>query len=210
MKLEDLSVGAIIMRADRKDNLAHMGEMWLVTRFVSVKAKFEAVCLHSMNSKRIGETGIIMYDELPDYDLITSLCLQPLIDNLYIRHKPVEPKKDLYLRWGFGKKTSLGKVGVKTPYKLENGRNLFVGDVVSIKNDYMEEKDCLVVYDEVDGYYVMGIASCCNSKTGEIKNFTVSLENSFSGIKNGDTFATACSPFGIEVVDFPPTESEDN
>lgn len=206
MKLEDLNVGAIIMRADRKDNLAHTGEMWLVTRFVSVKAKFEAVCLHSMNSKRIGETGIILFDELPGYDLITSLCLQPLNDNLFLRHKPAEPKKDLYLRWGYGKKTSLGKVGVKTPYKLENGRNLFVGDVVSIKNEYLEEKDCLVVYDEDDGYYVMGISSACNSITGEIKNFTVSLEKSFTGIKNGYTFATPLHRNGIEVVDFIPEE----
>lgn len=210
MKLEDLNVGAIIMRADRKDNLAHMGEMWLLTRFVSVKAKFEAVCLHSMNPKRIGETGFILFDELHGYDLITSLCLQPLNDNLFLRHKPAEPKKDLYLRWAFGKNTSLGKVGVKTPYKLENGRNLFVGDVVSIKNDYLEKKDCLVVHDEDDGYYVMGIASDCNSKTGEIKNFAVSLEKSFSSIKNGDTFATSCIPNGIEVVDFLPEELEDN
>lgn len=206
MKLEDLNVGAIIMHADRKDNLAHMGEMWLVTRFVRVKAKFEAVCLHSMNSKRIGETGFILFDELPDYDLITSLYLQPLNDNLFLRHKPAEPKKDLYIRWAFGKKTSLGRVGDKTPYKLENGRNLFVGDVVYVKNDYLGKKDCLVVYDEDDGYYVMGISSYCNSKTGEIKNFTVSLEKSFSDIKNGDTFATSCYTDGIEVVDFLPEE----
>ena len=210
MKLEDLNVGAIIMRADRKDNLAHMGEMWLVTRFVSVKAKFEAVCLHSMNPKRIGETGIILFDELPDYDLITSLCLQPLNDNLFLRHKPAEPKKDLYLRWRYDKNTSLGRVGDKTPYKLENGRNLFVGDVVSIKKDDMEEKDCLVVHDEDDGYYIMGISSACNSKTGEIKYFTVSLERSFSLIKNGDTFDTVFLHNGIEVVDFQPEESEGN
>lgn len=210
MKLEDLKVGAIIMRSDRKENYAHTGEMWLVTKFINTKAKFEAVCLHSINHFRIGETGIILFDELPKYELITALCLQPLNDNLFLRHKPAEPKKDLYLRWAFGKKTYLGRVGDKTPYKLENGRNLFVGDVVSIKNDYIEKKDCLVVYDEDDGYYVMGIASGCNSKTGEIKNFTVSLEKSFSDIKNGDTFATAWYPDGIEVVDFPPTESEDN
>lgn len=210
MKLEDLKVGSIIMRADRKENFLHSGEMLLVTRFINVKAKFEVVCLHSQNLYRIGETGVILFDELPGYDLITSLCLQPLNENLFLNHKPSKPKKDLYLRWAFGKKTSLGKVGVKTPYKLENGRNLFIGDVVSIKNDDMEEKDCLVVYDEDGGYYIMGIASECNSNTGEIKNFTVSLKKSFSGIKNGYTFAISCYPNGIEVVDFPPTESEDN
>lgn len=206
MKLEDLKVGAIIMSADRKDNPVHADEMWLVTRFYNVKAKFEVVCLHSRNIYRIGETMVILFDELPDYELITALCIHPTKDSYFLQHKPVESKKDLYLRWGYGKKTSLGKVGVKTPYKLENGRNLFVGDVVSIKNEYMEEKDCLVVYDEDDGYYVMGISAVCNSKTGEIKNFTVSLEKSFSGIKNGDTFATALHRNGIEVVDFYPEE----
>lgn len=201
MKLEDLNIGAVIMRSDRKENCAHAGEMWLVTKLRI--SNVEVICLNSCDAYRIGETGRILLRELPHYDLITTLCV-PLAT------KPAEPKKDLYLRWGYDKKTSLGRVGDKTPYKLENGRNLFVGDVVSIKNVIMEEKGCLVVYDEDDGYYIMGIASCCNSKTGEIKNFTVSLEESFSGIKNGDTFATPLHNNGIEVVDFQPTESEDN
>lgn len=206
MKLEDLRVGAIIMRADRKENPLHSGEMFLVTRFSNVKAKFEVVCMHSKVTDRIGETGIILFDELPEYNLITAFYLQPLNDSLFLWSKPSKPKKDLYLRWAYGKKTSLGKVGDKTPYKLENGRNLFVGDVVSIKNDNMEEKGCLVVHDEDDGYYVMGISSVCNSKTGKIKYFTVSLENSFSEVKNGDTFVTPLHRNGIEVVDFIPEE----
>lgn len=206
MKLEDLKVGAIIMRADRKENPLHSGEMLLVTRFINAKAKFEVVCLHSKVTDRIGETGFILFDELPAYNLITALYLQPLNDNLFLRNKPAKPQKDLYLRWAYDNKASLGKVGVKTPYKLENGRNLFVGDIVSIKNDYMEEKGCLVVYDEEYGYYVMGISIACNSKTGEIKNFTVSLEKSFSEIKNGDTFETPLHRKGIEVVDFIPEE----
>lgn len=65
MKLEDLKVGSIIMRADRKDNLAHTGEMWLVTRFVSVKAKFEAVCLHSMDSKESEKPGLFCLMSFP-------------------------------------------------------------------------------------------------------------------------------------------------
>lgn len=210
MKLEDLKVGAIIMRSDRKENPLHSGEMLLVTRFINVKAKFEAVCLHSKVTDRIGETGLILFDELPGYELITALCLQPLNDNLFLKHKLAKPQKDLYIRWAFGNKTSLGRVGDKTPYKLENGRNLFVGDVVSIKKGDMEEKDCLVVYDEYDGYYVMGISPDCNSKTGEIKNFTVFLEKSFSDIKNGDTFDTCLFHNVIEVVDFQPEESEGN
>ena len=201
MKFEDLNIGAIIMRTDRKENCAHTGEMWLVTKFHI--SKVEVICLNSRYPYRVGETGLILLKELPHYDLITTLCVPPAT-------KPAELKKGLWLRWAFGKNTSLGKVGDKTPYRLKNGRNLFVGDVVSIKNDVMEEKDCLVVHDEDDGYYVMGIASDCNSKTGEIKNFTVSLEKSFCVINNGDTFATAWFHNGIEVVDFVPEESEDN
>lgn len=195
MKLEDLNIGAVIMRSDRKENCAHAGEMWLVTKLRI--SKVEVICLNSCDAYRIGETGLILLRELPHYDLITTLCVQPAT-------KPTEPQKDLYLRWAHGGKTSLGRVGDKTTYKLENGRNLFVGDVVSIKDVDMEEKGCIVVYDEEDGYYVMGIASDCNSKTGEIKNFTVSLEKSFSDIKNGDTFETCLYSDGIEVVDFIP------
>lgn len=206
MKLEDLKVGSIIMRADRKDNLAHAGEVWLVTRLSNEKRRFEAVCLNSLDPYRIGETGFILFDGLPGYDCITALYVKPCNDNLFLPHKPAEPKKDLWLRWAFGIRTSLGRVGDKTPYKLENGRNLFVGDVVSIKNDDSEEKGCLVVHDEDDGYYVMGISAFCNSKTAKIKYFTVSLEKSFSDIKNGDTFATLLERNGVEVVDFNPEE----
>lgn len=209
MKLEDLKVGSIIMRADRKDNLAHAGEVWLVTRLSNEKRRFEAVCLNSLDPYRIGETGFILFDGLPGYDCITALYVKPCNDNLFLPHKPAKPKKDLWLRWAFGIRTSLGRVGDKTPYKLENGRNLFVGDVVSIKNDDSEEKGCLVVQDEDDGYYVMGISAFCNSKTGKIKYFTVSLEKSFSDIKNGDTFATLLERNGVEVVDFNPEESND-
>lgn len=197
MKLEDLNIGAVIMHSDRKENYAHTGEMLLVTKLRI--STVEVICLNSSDPYRVGETGIILLNELHHYDLITTLCV-PLAT------KPAEPQKDLYLRRAFGKKTSLGKVGVKTPYKLENGRNLFVGDVVSIKDVDMEEKGCIVVYDEEDGYYVMGISADCNSKTGEIKNFTVSLEKSFSDIKNGDTFETCLYSDGIEVVDFIPEE----
>lgn len=201
MKFEDLNIGAVIMHADRKENYAHTGEMWLVTKFRI--SKVEVICLNSSDPHRVGETGLIMLKELPHYDLITTLCVPPAT-------KPAEFKKDLWLRWAIGKKTSLGKVGDKTPYRLKSGRNLFVGDVVSIKNDDMEEKDCLVVHDEADGYYVMGIVSSCNSKKGEIKDFTVSLEKSFSCINNGDTFATAWFPNGIEAVDFVPKDEEND
>lgn len=206
MKLEDLKVGAIIMRADRKENPLHSGEMLLVTRFINVKAKFEVVCLHSKVTDRIGETGIILFDELPGYDLITSLCLQPLNDNLFLRHKPAEPKKDLYLRWTFDKKTSLGKIGDETPYKLENGRNLFVGDIVKISYEEKEHAGCLVVHDTIDGYYIMGIAADCNDRKGEIKPWNVTLESGFYNRLKGDSYTTGFGNFNIEVVDFKPEE----
>lgn len=197
MKLEDLNIGAVIMHSDRKENYAHTGEMWLVTKLRI--SKVEVICLNSSDPHRVGETGLILLNELPHYDLITNLYV-PLAT------KPTEPQKDLYLRWAFGKKTSLGRIGDKTPYKIENGRRLIVGDIVKISREGTEYGGCLVVHDITDGYYIMGIASDCNSKTGEIKNFTVSLENSFSDIKNGDTFAVASTPDCIEVVDFIPEE----
>lgn len=204
MKLEDLNIGAVIMHADAKTNPIHTGTIYIVLKIDKEREDIEACCINCQVCTAIGEVRHISTRSISEYNMLTQIVLAHPGDNLYVS------KKDLYIRWAFGNKTSLGRVGDKTPYKLENGRNLFVGDVVSIKKDDMEEKDCLVVHDEDDGYYVMGIASDCNSKTGEIKNFAVSLEKSFSSIKNGDTFATAWIPNGIEVVDFLPTESEDN
>lgn len=206
MKLEDLNMGAVIMHSDAKTNPIHTGTMYIVLKIDKEHEDIEACCGNSQIGIAIGEVRHISTRSISEYNMLFQILIAPHA----VRSNSRAPSKDLYLRWGYGKKTSLGRVGDKTPYKLENGRNLFVGDVVSIKNDYMEEKGCLVVYDEDDGYYVMGIATYCNSKTGEIKNFTVSLEKSFSSIKNGDTFATVSSPDGIEVVDFLPTESEGN
>lgn len=202
MKLEDLKVGALIMHADAKTNPIHTGTMYIVLKIDKEHEDIEACCVNCQIGTAIGEVRHISTRSISEYNML----FQILIASTAVSSNPTAPSKDLYLRWGYGEKTSLGRVGDKTPYKLENGRNLFVGDVVSIKNDYMEEEDCLVVYDEDDGYYIMGIASSCNSITGKIKYFTVSLEKSFSGIKNGDTFATPLHRNGIEVVDFNPEE----
>lgn len=202
MKLEDLHMGAVIMHADAKTNPLHTGTMYIVLKIDKENEDIEACCINCQIDAAIGEVRHISTSSISEYNMIFQILIAPAA----VRSNPRATSKDLYLRWGYGKKTSLGRVGDKTPYKLENGRNLFVGDVVSIKNDYFEEKECLVVYDEDDGYYVMGISSVCNSKTGEIKNFTVSLEKSFSDIKNGDTFATPLQLNGIEVVDFKPEE----
>jgi hypothetical protein len=208
MKLEDLKVGAIIMRADRKENPLHSGEILLVTRFISVKAKFEVVCLHSKVTYRIGDTAIILFEQLSDYELITAFCIQPSIDNPFLQHKPSESKKDLYLRWTFGKKTFLGKVGDKTPYKLENGRNLFVGDIVKISKAGEEHCGCTVVRDRTLGYVIMGIAASCNDRTGIIDDWNVSLESGFYNRCKGNIADAGYGDFGIEVVDFLPEEKE--
>lgn len=200
MKLEDLNIGAVIMHADAKTNPIHTGTIYIVLKIDKEHEDIEACCINCQVGAAIGEVRHISTRSISEYNMLTQIVLA----SPAVRSNPTATSKDLYLRWEYGKKTSLGRVGDKTPYKLENGRNLFVGDVVSIKNEYMEKKGCLVVHDEVDGYYVMGICSLCNSKTGEIKNFTVSIENSFSGIKNGDTFATPLHSIGIEVVDFIP------
>lgn len=206
MKLEDLNMGAVIMYADAKTNPIHTGTMYIVLKIDKEREDIEACCVNSKIDIAIGEVRHISTRSISEYNMLFQIVIAPPA----VRSNTTATSKHLYLRWRYGKKTSLGRVGDKTPYKLKNGRNLFVGDVVSIENDNIKEKGCLVVHDEDDGYYVMGIASDCNSKTGEIKNFTVSLERSFSVIKNGGTFATVSFPNGIEVVDFPPTESEDN
>lgn len=204
MKLKDLNMGAVIMHADAKTNPIHTGTIYIVLKIDKEHEDIEACCINCQIGTAIGEVRHISTRSISEYNMLFQMLIAPTA----VASNTTAPSKDLYLRWAFGKKTSLGRVGDKTPYKLENGRNLFVGDVVSTKKDDMEEKDFLVVYDEDDGYYVMGISPDCNSKTGEIKNFTVSLERSFSDIKNGDTFETALFHNGIEVVDFQPEESE--
>ena len=201
MKLEDLNIGDILIpngtfrgvvtKFVHENNIA-----LVVTRIDAPHHFFVTIVIASSDKARVGEKIVFHRKDLTCFN----------VHYQHIEYYLRKENKALYLRWRYGKKTSLGIVGDKTPYKLENGRNLFVGDVVSIKKDDMEEKGCLVVHDEDDGYYVMGIASACNSKTGEIKYFTVSLEKSFSGIKNGDTFATPLHRNGIEVVDFIPEE----
>ena len=205
MKLEDLKIGDIIVPNGATVN--HYTQLADNLDFVCVVIKiyvalgvFEVVVIYANDNTWLGKSITFSYKDL---DCFYRHNLNA-IELLKMKRKP------LYLRWAFGKKTSLGRVGDKTPYKLENGRNLFVGNVVSIKKHDMKKKDCLVVYDEDDGYYVMGISPDCNSKTGEIKNFTVSLEKSFSDIKNGDTFETPLFYNGIEAIDFQPEESEDN
>lgn len=202
MKLEDLNMGAVIMHADARTNPIHTGTMYIVLKIDIEREDIEACCVNCQNGTAIGEVRHISTSSISEYNMLFQILIAPTA----VASNTTAPSKDLYLRWAFGKKTSLGRVGDKTPYKLKNGRNLVVGDTVTIENDRMKKTGCLVVYDEDDGYYIMGISSLCNSKTGEIKNFTVSLEKSFSGVKNGDTFSITSLCDCIEVVDFIPNQ----
>lgn len=202
MKLEDLNMGAVIMHADAKTNPIHTGTMYIVLKIDKENEDIEACCVNSQLGTAIGEVRHISTRSISEYNMLTQIVLAPHGDNLSVS------KKDLWLRWAFGEKTSLGKIGDKTPYKLENGRNLFVGDIVKISREGKEYGGCLVVHDTADGYYIMGIAADCNDRKREIKLWNVTLESGFYNRLKGDTYTYTSGYIigGIEVVDFIPEE----
>lgn len=202
MKLEDLNIGALIMHADAKTNPIHTGTMYIVLKIDKEHEDIEACCVNCQIGTAIGEVRHISTRSISEYNLLTQIVLAPTGDNLYVS------KKDLYLRWAYGEKTSLGKIGDKSPYKLENGLNLFVGDIVKISREGKEYGGCFVVHDIADGYYIMGIASECNDRKGEIKHWNVTLESGFYNRLKGETYPTSSCSAGIEVVDFQPEQSE--
>lgn len=203
MKLEDLKVGAIIMHADAKTNPIHTGTIYIVLKIDKEREDIEACCVNSQIGIAIGEVSHISTRSISEYNMLTQIVLAHPGDNLYVS------KKDLWLRWSFGKKTSLGKIGDKTPYKLENGRNLFVGDIVKISREGEEHAGCIVVHDRADGYFIMGIASDCNDRIGEINHWNVTLERGFYNCLKGDIYNAGFYRRyieDIEVVDFKPEE----
>ena len=202
MKLEDLHMGAVIMHADAKTNPLHTGTMYIVLKIDKENEDIEACCINCQIGTAIGEVRHISTRSISEYNMLFQILIAPAA----VRPNPRATSKDLYLRWGFGIKTSLGKIGEKTPYKLDNGRNLFVGDIVKISHEGKEHAGCLVVHDTIDGYYIMGIAADCNDRKGEIKHWNVTLESGFYNRLKGDTYTSGFSSFNIEVVDFKPEE----
>ena len=200
MKLEDLNMGAVIMHADAKTNPIHTGTMYIVLKIDKEHEDIEACCINCQIGTAIGEVRHISTSSISEYNMLTQIVLAPSGDNLSVS------KKDLWIRWFFGKKTSLGKIGDKTPYKLENGRNLFVGDIVKISREGKEHGGCLVVHDKDDGYYIMGISADCNDRKCEIKRWNVTLESGFYNRLKGDTYTCGYHFDCIEVVDFNPEE----
>lgn len=65
---------------------------------------------------------------------------------------------------------SLGDLGTPSPFKDEEGRELYVGDVVEIsrKEGTNDEKHLTFVCLDKDRFFVMGIHDCCNSDAGVI------------------------------------------
>lgn len=202
MKLEDLNIGAAIMHADAKTNPIHTGTMYIVLKIDKEHEDIEACCINCQIGTAIGEVRHISTRSISEYNMLFQILIAPPA----VRSNPTATSKDLYLRWAFGKKTSLGKIGDKTPYKLENGRNLFVGDIVKISREGEEHGGCLVVHDKDDGYYIMGIAADCNDRKCEIKHWNVTLESGLYNRLKGDTYATCFHSAGAEVVDFIPEE----
>lgn len=202
MKLENLKVGALIMHADAKTNPIHTGTMYIVIKIDKEHEDIEACCVNCQIGTAIGEVRHISIRSISEYNMLTQIVIASPADNLSVS------KKDLYLRWTLGKKTFLGKVGDKTPYKLENGRNLFVGDIVKISKAGEEHCGCPVVRDRTFGYVIMGIAASCNDRTGNIDDWNVSLESGFYNRHKGNIADAGYGNFDIEVVDFFPEEKE--
>jgi hypothetical protein len=202
MKLEDLKVGAIIMHADARTNPIHTGTMYIVLKIDKEREDIEVCCVNCQIDTAIGEVRHISTRSISEYNMLFQILIAPPA----VRSNPTAPSKDLYLRWLIYSKTSLGKIGDKTPYKLENGRNLFVGDIVKISRKGKEYGGCLVVHDITDGYYIMGIAADCNDRKCEIKHWNVTLESGFYNRLKGDTYTAGYRGAVIEVVDFIPEE----
>jgi hypothetical protein len=202
MKLEDLKIGAVIMHADARTNPIHTGTMYIVLKIDKEREDIEVCCVNCQIGTAIGEVRHISTRSISEYNMLFQILIAPPA----VSSNPTNPSKDLYLRWGFVRKSSLGKIGEKTPYKLENGRNLVVGDTVKISREGKEYGACLVVHDSTDGYYIMGIAADCNDRKCEIKHWNVTLESGFYNRLKGDTYTVGNSSAVIEVVDFKSEE----
>ena len=92
-----------------------------------------------------------------------------------------EPEKSLRLFSFTGK--CYGTVGTPTKYKDINGRPLFVGDIVEIKNAPIAAIQ--FVCEDEDGAFISGIKNSCNSELGVIYSWTVRLVTPFTEVKDG-------------------------
>ena len=100
-----------------------------------------------------------------------------------------EPEKSLRLFSFTGK--CYGTVGTPTKYKDINGRPLFVGDIVEIENAPISPMQ--FVCEDDDGAFICGIKKSCDTKTGTIRNWKITLATPFTEVKDGTKVAlTTC------------------
>lgn len=199
MKLEDLSVGAVIMHADSKTNPLHTGVMYIVLKIDEEIEVIDVCCINCQLGTAIGEVSHIPTCSISEYNMLFRIGVEPLT--------PLS--KDLWLRWT-SSKTSLGKVGELTPYRDKNGRPLHIGDTVRIKSGDNEHRGVMVVRDDIDGYFIMGISANCDSKSGTISRWSVEFERSYKRIQKGCKYAASWNISVIEAVDFIPEVGDEN
>lgn len=89
-----------------------------------------------------------------------------------------EPKKRLVDCIG----NCYGEIGRPTKYKDINGRPLFVGDIVEIENAISPKQ---FVCEDEDGAFICGIKKSCDTKTGTIRNWKITLATPFTEVKDG-------------------------
>lgn len=82
-----------------------------------------------------------------------------------------------------------GELGAPTPYKDKDGVPLYVGDQVEIR--HVDDPKPLfdlhaVVKTPVDGPFVMGILSDCDTETGKVKGWELTRVKSWKELKPGD------------------------
>ena len=101
---------------------------------------------------------------------------------------------------------SLGELGMPSPYKDEEGRELFVGDVVEIflKNVAYGKKHLTFVCSDEDGFFVLGIQSSCNSDAGVIdERWSVRKVRDYRIVIDGETYCHAvCVRNSSSVIKF--------
>ena len=76
-----------------------------------------------------------------------------------------------------------GTVGNPTRYKDINGRPLFVGDIVEIKNAPISPLH--FVCEDEEGDFICGIKESCDANTGTIRNWKITLVTPFTEVKDG-------------------------
>ena len=75
-----------------------------------------------------------------------------------------------------------GEIGRPTKYKDINGRPLFVGDIVEVENIISRKQ---FVCEDDDGAFICGIKKSCDTKTGTIRNWKITLATPFTEVKDG-------------------------